>query len=210
MTFLIFIIYCTHFLFNLLKIFSFVSPFFELQITAKFTADVICSVAYGLESNAIIDPNSEFSIMSTQLFKPSWIKLWFITIRSIFPILSNIYDLPFVRSDIQTYFIHLTEYAIDLRKQLNDKPDDYLSFLLRLKLKKNLKTTDIASHLTTYFLDAYETTSIVLTHVLYRLAQNKKCQIKLRDEIMKYENDHSFEAISGMVYLDQVFNGNSY
>lgn len=150
---------------------------------------------------------SEFLKMSHKLFVPSWTKLWFIALKSLFPFLFRAYDLPFVSDDIQNYFLNLTDHAIELRQQSKERPDDFFAFLLRLKEKKNFVTIDIAAHTATYFLDVYETSSVVLTHALYRLAQNKRCQTRLRQEIDKFEGRCDAEVIADMKYLDHVFNG---
>lgn len=114
--------------------------------------------------------------------------------------------MPFLASDVEQYFLNLTDKAINMRNESVEKPDDYLHFLLKLKEKRNFETVDVAAHSITFFLDAYETSSIVLTHALYRLAQNKNCQMKLRQEIAEYP-DLSFDVLSNLKYLDQVFNG---
>lgn len=171
---------------------------------------MICSVAYGLEANAIADDNSEFLQVSHKLFTPSYWKLWFITFKSVFPWLFRHYEMPFVTGDIEKYFINLTGQALDLRQQLTEKPDDYLNFLIKLKEKRNYQVTDVAANAITFFLDAYETSSIVLTHALYRLAQNPHCQQKLREEILDCGDNINFEVLSNLEYLDHVFNGNIF
>lgn len=170
---------------------------------------MICSVAYGLEANAIADDNSEFLQVSHELFTPSYLKLWFITFKSVFPWLFQYYEMPFVTENIEKYFINLTEQAVQLRQQLTEKPDDYLNFLIKLKEKREYDVTDIAANTITFFLDAYETSSIVLTHALYRLAQNPHCQTKLRQELADYKDNMNFEVLSNLEYLDHVLNGNS-
>lgn len=177
------------------------------KITAKFTADVICSVAYGLQANAIEDDNSEFLHVAHKLFATSNWKLWFITFKAIFPYFFKHYEMPFLASDVEQYFLNLTDQAINIRNQSVDKPDDYLNFLLKLKEKRNFETIDVAAHSITFFLDAYETSSIVLTHALYRLAQNTNCQMKLRQEIAECKENLSFDVLNNLKYLDQVFNG---
>lgn len=146
--------------------------------------------------------------MSHTLFTPSYKKLWFITLKSLFPALFKFYELPFVTADIEKYFLNLTDQAMRLRKSLNEKPDDYLNFLLKLQEKRDFQLMDIAAHTITFFLEAYETSSIVLTHALYRLAQNKECQHKLRQEINECHGNIDFDIISNMKYLEQVLNGN--
>lgn len=116
--------------------------------------------------------------------------------------------MPFLAADVEQYFISLMSKAVDIRNEIADTPDDYLNFLLKLKEKRNFDTVDLAAHSITFFLDAYETSSIVLTHALYRLAQNRKCQLKLRKEIDDECNGNlSFDVVSNLKYLDQVFNG---
>lgn len=168
---------------------------------------MICTVAYGLNANAIDDENSEFLHVAHKLFATSNLKLWFITFKAIFPFLFKFYELPFLADDVEKYFLNLTDEAIKLRNKSTEKPDDYLNFLLKLKEKRNLKTVDVAAHSITFFLDAYETSSIVLSHALYRLAKNKHCQIKLRQEIAECKGNIDFDVISNLKYLDQVFNG---
>lgn len=170
---------------------------------------MICSVAYGLEANAIADDNSEFLQVSHKLFTPSYWKLWFITFKSVFPFLFKYYEMPFVTPDIEKYFINLTTEAVQLRRQLATKPDDYLDFLLKLQEKRNYSITDVAANTITFFLDAYETSSIVLTHALYRLAQNPHCQAKLRRELKACNENIDFQVLSNFEYLDRVFNGKS-
>lgn len=228
-------------------------------------------MAYGLEVNAIDDENSEFLDVAHKVFATSNWKLWFITFKAIFPHLFKYYEMPFLSSDVNQYFLDLTEKAINIRNGSTEKSDDYLNFLLKLKEKRNLQTVDVAAHSITFFLDAYETSSIILTQwvtslkhkmkspfrskafqlklsidftgskasfelqkferrsesgksfskfslnsihltnsALYRLAENKYCQDKLRQEIADCNGNMNFDILSNMNYLDQVFNGKVY
>lgn len=115
--------------------------------------------------------------------------------------------MPFIAPDIERYFISFTQLAVELRQQKQEKPDDYLNFLLKLKEKRSHSITDVAANTITFFLDAYETTSIILTHALYHLAKNPLCQAKLRQEIADCNGNIDFDVLSHMKYLDHVFNG---
>lgn len=178
-----------------------------IQITSKYTADLTSSIVYGLDGNTIFDDKSDFLQVSRTLFTPQWLKLWFITFKSVFPYLFKHYEMPFITSDIERFFIGLTQLAVELRQQQPEKPDDYLNFLLKLKEKRSHTLTDVAANTITFFLDAYETTSIILTHALYQLARNPMCQAKLRQEIAECNGNIDFDVISRLEYLDHVFNG---
>lgn len=166
------------------------------------------AVVYGLDANTIFDDKSEFLQVSRTLFTPHWLKLWFITFKSVFPTLFKYYELPFITSDIERYFINFTQLAMELREeQKQEKPDDYLNFLLKLKEKRSHSVIDVASKTITFFLDAYETSSIILTHGLYHLAKNPQCQAKLRQEIADCNGNTDFDVLSHLEYLNHVFHG---
>lgn len=181
--------------------------FIIIKISAKFTADVTSSVVYGLDANAIADDSSEFLGVARSVFTASMWKLWFITFKSVFPYLFTNYEMPFITPDVERYFIGLTQLAVDLRQQQQEKPDDYLNFLLKLKEKRLHDITDVAANTITFFLDAYETSSIILTHALYQLAKHPLCQAKLRQEIADCNGNIDFDVLSHLEYLDHVFNG---
>lgn len=145
--------------------------------------------------------------MSRKLFTPSYLKLWFITFKSVFPYLFKYYELPFLTEEIEKYFLYLTNEAVQLRGQMSNKPDDFLNFVLKLREKRDFQISDVTAHTITFFLDAYETSSIILTHALYRLASNPHCQTKLRNELSEYKNAMDFDILSNLEYLDHVFNG---
>lgn len=117
------------------------------------------------------------------------------------------YKMPFITPDAEQYFMGLAQFAVELRKQQQEKPDDYLNFLLKLKEKRAHSLADVTANTITFFLDAYETSSIILTHALYQLARHPLCQAKLRQEIADCNGNIDFDVLSRLVYLDHVFNG---
>lgn len=186
------------------------SPISNFQITAKFTADAASSIVYGLDANAIFDDESEFLQVSRQLFTPSMWKLWFITLKSVFPYMFKNYEMPFVTPEIGRYFTDFTQLAVEMRQQQQEKPDDYLDFLLKLQQKRSYDITETAANTVTFFLDAYETSSIILTYALYYLAKSPICQAKLRREIADCNGNIDSDVLIRLEYLDQVFNGISH
>lgn len=97
-----------------------------------------------------------------------------------------------------------------MRKESQTVREDFLSYLLELKEKKNLSKMDMASHSITVFLDGFETSTAVISYALYHLACNPHVQKKLREEInecIRVNGSLSHDSIIEMEYLDQVFNG---
>lgn len=95
---------------------------------------------------------------------------------------------------------------MDVREQVVGPRDDFMQFLLQLREKKQLSLMHVTAHTTTFFLDGYETTSIVIGHALHQLARTKRAQEKLRAEINSAEQI-SFEKLNELPYLEMVLNG---
>lgn len=151
--------------------------------------------------------------MGTELFAPSTKLLIYFTLQMIFPFITKIYAMPFVSKRTETFFTQLMKDAVKMRQASgNLDRDDYLNYLLELKKKKNISDLDMAAHTITFFLDGFETSSIVIAHMLYVLGKHPHVQERLRAEIQETmaankSESISFENIGDMVYLDQVFNG---
>lgn len=115
-----------------------------------------------------------------------------------------------VEKKIENFFTKLMNDAIKLRVESKVERDDYLNYLLELQKKKKLQPIDMAAHTLTFFVDGYETSSGVISHVLHHLARNPSVQQTLRIEINESAAKNgsiTFEGLNDMEYLDQVVNG---
>lgn len=148
----------------------------------------------------------------SSIFESSSTIVIYFTLVSIFPFIKRLYKV--VPKSVELFFQNLLNEAIKMRKESKIEREDFLSYLLDLKKKKNLSKMDMASHSITVFLDGFETSTAVITYALYHLACNPHVQQKLRKEINECIRANggslSYESIIDMEYLDQVFNGKSW
>ena len=71
------------------------------------------------------------------------------------------------------------------------------------KLKgEPISEDDILATSFIFFIAGYETTAATLSHLMYSLAMNEKCQQKLYEEVQKYAPDFNYEDIAKMPYLE--------
>lgn len=149
--------------------------------------------------------------MGTAVFANNFVFLFFIMFGQLCPTLTKLFPFALVDKKIERFFAKLMEDAIALRQTNGTNRDDFLGYLLELQKKKNLQSVEMAAHTLTFFLDGFETSSGVMAHTLFRLAENPVVQQRLREEIdtvMAKDGSITFENLSQMEYLDQVFNGN--
>lgn len=104
--------------------------------------------------------------MGSSIFEPNVKMIIYFLLIQTFPFIQKIYQMPFVSKRVESFFVQLMEDAIKLREEQKIDRDDYLNYLLQLKQKKNLPNIDMVAHTITFFLDGFETSSIVIAHVI--------------------------------------------
>lgn len=71
---------------------------------------------------------------------------------SVIPSLMKIYKIKMVSKEIEEFFTNLMKEALDYREKNNITRNDYLEYLIELKKKKQITTTDMAAHGVSFFL----------------------------------------------------------
>ena len=70
------------------------------------------------------------------------------------------------------------------------------------KLKgEPISEDDILATSFVFFVAGYETTAATLSHLMYSLTMNEKCQQKLYEEVQKYAPDFNYEDIAKINFL---------
>ncbi|XP_055681613.1 probable cytochrome P450 28d1 [Lutzomyia longipalpis] len=177
------------------------------ELIAKFTTDVVSSCIFGIDAGSFVEEKPAIREMGRRIteFTPRII-FYFIMVQLI-PSLRHAWKVSFSDKTTQKFFVNIMKDAIDLRKKSNSDRTDYLHYLLELKQKKNLTDHDLVGHAITFFIDGFETSSIIMSFALYELAKYPEVQKKLREEIRETIQKHgeiSFEVIHEMPYLDLV------
>lgn len=148
--------------------------------------------------------------MGASLFDYPLKVIVYYTLLQAFPFMSKFYQMKVISENIESFFTKLMDDAIKLRVDSKVERDDYLNYMIQLSKKKQLKHVELAAHTVTFFLDGYETSSNVISHVLYQLGRHREVQTRLRQEIQESIAEHNgvtYDSVNGMMYLDQVFQG---
>ncbi|GAB0089202.1 Cytochrome P450 [Sergentomyia squamirostris] len=177
------------------------------EMTAKFTTDVVSSCIFAVDAGSFAGENAPIREMGRKImgFSPK-LMIYFIAVQFV-PTLRKFLKMAFVPAGVENFFVNLMKDAIELRKKSKIDRADYLHFLLELQQKKNLSELDMVSHAITFFVDGFETSSIVLQFILYELAKDKVVQQKLRKEIretLSKNGEITYDIAAEMPYLEQV------
>nr|WCC58059.1 cytochrome P450 [Pharsalia antennata] len=167
----------------------------------KYSCDLVAVCALGIEGHSFDDPNAEFLTLARKFATPGIslqaIKL---TLAFFMPTLIKAKLLP---QSFEDGMMALTNNTLQYRTENNIERNDFFGNIARTP---SISPIEIAAHMANFLIDGFESSSTVLTFVLYELAVNPECQTKLRNEILsvlkKCEENFTYEAMQDMVYLD--------
>lgn len=124
------------------------------------------------------------------------------------------YVFRIVAKDIEEKLINIVTETLYFRKQNNITRNDFLQILQELRDtgSSNLSDIDITGISSSFFVDGYDTSSLVMSFVLYNLASNPQVQTTLRQEITKAfdanNNTMPHDVLQNLPYLNGVIRGN--
>ncbi|KAK3914765.1 Cytochrome P450 6k1 [Frankliniella fusca] len=180
------------------------------ELIARFSTDVISSVAFGIESNSMKNPNSEFRRMGQRIFEPTLdVSIRFLMSFFAAKAMSvlGIHNSP---RDVEKFFLKLADELVTYREKNGVERADMLNLLISLKnegfvppdahadagAKSNgasnglpqenrtkLTQREISAQVFVFFLAGYETTSSTTSFMLYELAKHPDIQEKVVEEI---------------------------
>ncbi|KAK9512379.1 hypothetical protein O3M35_000823 [Rhynocoris fuscipes] len=197
---------------------------------ARFTTDIICTCAFGLEVNSLEKPDNELRLIGQSIFKPrSFRNILTRVIALLLPFLSKIMTVTAVIKKLEMPLLKIITDTVEYRERNNIRRNDFLDLLIDIMKKDNLtvdkheKSTEdgienslkmdlklMTAQSFIFFAAGFETSSSVLANCLYELSMNPSIQDKLRDEIdsvlKKHTGEITYQAIHEMPYLEQVIN----
>ncbi|XP_014291322.1 cytochrome P450 6a2 [Halyomorpha halys] len=189
------------------------------DVIARFTTDVICSCAFGFQTNSIVEPNHPLRKAATDFI--AFGDSLYLKFRFLVGLLPFVVPLNrFTPQSVEDYIMKLVSDTVEYREKNNVTRNDFLDLLIQLKNKGSLKEGKeevgedfeinlevLAAQSFLFFFAGYETSSSVQSFCLYELALHQDIQDKLREEIQEVIKKHgevTYQAVTEMKYLDMV------
>lgn len=181
----------------------------------RYIADVIGTVAFGIECNSLKDPNAEFIKMGRAANSTPRHSAQFMILITTFPNLARRLGIKIVRDDVSEFFLRTVEETVAYRKKNQIRRNDFIDILLNSMNQNSneaLTINEIASNAFIFFLGGLDSTSIGMTSCLYELAMNPNIQTKarqiVRDSLKKHNGEFKYEMLADLKYIEQVIKGN--
>uniref|UniRef100_A0ABL0EJX2 Cytochrome n=3 Tax=Rhodnius prolixus TaxID=13249 RepID=A0ABL0EJX2_RHOPR len=198
-------------------------PIEAREVMAKFSTDVIGSCAFGLNTNALKDPDSEFRKMGKKIFQPSFKTRLRFAMRVQYPQLVSLLRWKGISETLQKFFTSLLNTTMEFREKNNVFRNDFVQLLMELKKQESEKKingvpeTDhiiiddsvIVSNAFVFFVAGFETTASTLGFCLYELSLHQDVQEQAYQHILsvlkKHGGEITYDAVKEMTFLNQIF-----
>uniref|UniRef100_A0A1I8NQM9 Cytochrome P450 n=1 Tax=Stomoxys calcitrans TaxID=35570 RepID=A0A1I8NQM9_STOCA len=182
------------------------------DLCARFTTDVIGSVAFGLDCNSLQQPDTEFRRKGDKAFH---------TIHPLGELLASRYRKFFnalgyrvFTKDLIEFYSRIVRQTVEYRERHNVKRNDFLDLLIELKNSPaeegefSLSMEDVIAQAFVFFIGGFETSSSTMTFTLFEMAHNPVVQEKARQDVRttleKHNGKFTYESLNEMQYIRQV------
>ncbi|XP_047000419.1 cytochrome P450 6k1-like [Schistocerca americana] len=198
------------------------------DVSARFTIDVIGSVAFGVECNCQRNPDAEFRVWGRKLFEFYTSDRVEQLLLAVHPPTAKLFRAFIGRKDVLKYFEDMVRDTVTYRERNKVERNDFMHMLIQLKNRGfmddeksgsakaqddensnwKLSDGDLAAQAVLFFAAGFETSSTTMSYALYELALNPEVQRRLHQEVdetlQRTGGRFTYDAVMGMPYLDKV------
>lgn len=165
------------------------------DFVSQTNISILASVFFGLEMNAIKDPNHEFVQMGKQFFETETLRQKFTNLGIfLFPEIFQIFKIPVLAPFISNGATHLIQHAIKVRKaeplETRSQRHDFIQTIVQLNEEK-LSMEMCAAQAFLFYGAGYETSSTTATFCLFELTRSPLWMTRVQweiDVLMKKRN----------------------
>ncbi|XP_039502317.1 probable cytochrome P450 28d2 isoform X1 [Drosophila santomea] len=172
-----------------------------MDLSLCYTTEVVTDCGLGVSAQSFSDKTTPLLKMVKRVFNTSFEFIFYSVVTNLWQKVRQFYSVPFFNKETEAFFLDIIRQCITLRQEKPDaQRDDFLNYMLQLQEKKGLHTDHILVNTMTFILDGFETTALVLAHIMLMLGRNPEEQQKVRKEIG--HADLTFDQMSELPYLD--------
>lgn len=202
------------------------------DIFARYSTNVIASVAFGIDIDCIREPNCDFREYGKKIFEMSFSNGIRNALSFLSPSLLELLNVRITDKSIQDFMTAVVHENLKLREANNIVRRDFFQLLIQLRNTGNISQNDdewktnndadnkngkclsldeMTAQSFIFFAAGFETSSTAMSFCLYELSRLPDIQRKVYDEIVsvlsKYGGKLTYEAMNEMKYLECCIDG---
>lgn len=200
------------------------------ELSARYTTNIIASVAFGVDVNCIDNPNTAFRKYGRQFFAINLKNGLRFLAMFIFPKILSFFKIRVVDQDIEDFMTTMVKQTLEFREKNNVVRKDFFQLLVQLRNTGNVQLDDkwetvitndesgkklslkeVTAQAFVFYIAGFETTSTTMAYCLYEIARNPDIQQRIYKEIdavlAKHNGQITYESVSDMKYLESCIDG---
>ncbi|XP_068082054.1 cytochrome P450 6k1-like [Anabrus simplex] len=103
------------------------------EVLAKFSTDIIGTCAFGIQSNSMTDPDSEFRKMGRKMFDPTIASALRKYMQLFLPTLAKILNVSIIGKEVTRFFTSVVKETVEYREKHGVMRNDFLQLLMQLR-----------------------------------------------------------------------------
>uniref|UniRef100_A0A182LTA8 Cytochrome P450 n=1 Tax=Anopheles culicifacies TaxID=139723 RepID=A0A182LTA8_9DIPT len=177
------------------------------DICAKYTINVVASIAFGIDAESFTNPNAEFVRMGNALFAPTWMTAIRSQLALFAPGIAKLLRVPFIPGYVDRWFRNMVRDTVRQRKTAK-RHDLFQAMYDSLSENGTVEANEnhIVGHSVTFLSEGFETSSTMMSYLLYELAANPSIQDKvvkeLRTVMDESEGQLTEAGLHKLVYME--------
>lgn len=188
------------------------------DLLARYTTDIIASVAFGIDNDSINQPENMFRLMGSKVFKPCFKAGLRAFLTFLVPDLNKIIGIKVADKDVEEFMFDVVRKTINHRKEKNVERKDFMQMMMTLKdlgenkdeagsRQEGLTLDEVVAQAFVFFIGAFESTSSTISLCLYELTKNIELQRKVQEEIdvvlkRNETKEINYDSVIQMKYLE--------
>lgn len=102
------------------------------ELLARYTTDVIASVAFGFDSNSINNPESIFRVMGAKVFKPTFKAGLRGLMTFLMPQVNKYIGMKVADQDVEDFMFTMVKQTIEFREKTNQQRNDFMQVVQKV------------------------------------------------------------------------------
>ncbi|GAB0098743.1 Cytochrome P450 [Sergentomyia squamirostris] len=194
------------------------------DLMARYATNIIASVAFGLDTDTIINPQDKFRALGRKFFDPTLKTIVRLACLTLLPHLGKLFRIKSVENDYEQFIFSIVRETMVFREKNNVQRKDFMQLLLQLKNTGKVDSDDnwniqatgnnvntltfgeLAAQAHVFFVAGFETSAASISFCLYELAKNPTIQAKVQAEIdeliKKHNGEITYELVMETKYLE--------
>lgn len=184
------------------------------DLLARFSADVIAEIGFGLECNGMTEKKNSFVDVGMSFFQQMNEFTLGTMFKTEFPKLARLFKRRRISENLTSFYSAITKKNLEYRTQAKVEKEDFFGFMMKKvnsKRDDELSFDQMTSLSMSFFAAGFETTSTTLNYSLYALASKQDLQDLVREEISRVLKRHNgevnYESVLEMTTLEKVVQG---